>query len=62
MFPLQELVAPKFLVFVSASWEVLGTKADLADLIESIAGVPTSVLTFEEDLADVTVAQRMSWA
>ena len=59
---LQELVAPKFLVFVSAGWEVMGTKTDLADVIESFTGVPASVLRFEVDLADVSIAQRMSWA
>ena len=59
---LQELVAPKLVLFVSADWTVLGTKAEHATLLRRITRIPESVLRFEQDLADVDVAQRMSWA
>ena len=59
---LQELIAPRTLVFMSCDWERLGTKAELADCLAQITHVPASVLTFRKALADVSVAQRMSWA
>ncbi|KAM5543887.1 hypothetical protein V8D89_002504 [Ganoderma adspersum] len=33
---LQELIAPAFMVFVSQTWEVLGAKADLEDVLEDV--------------------------
>ena len=59
---LQELVASKSLVFLSCEWAVLGTKMELAETLESITKVPASVLRFETDVADISVARRMSWA
>ena len=64
---LQELIAPSRLVFLSASWELLGTKSSLADLVEQITGIPASVLTSgargpPRSLDECSVAQRMSWA
>ena len=59
---LQELIAPRLLVFVSHKWEVLGTKGDLASKISSQTQIPEEVLRHEMDLAYVSVGQRMSWA
>ncbi|KAI0686542.1 hypothetical protein C8Q76DRAFT_308051 [Earliella scabrosa] len=59
---LQELIAPRFLMFMSNDWVPLGTKASLSDVVESITGVDAAVLTFSRDIADVSVARRMSWA
>ncbi|KAM5544345.1 hypothetical protein V8D89_002005 [Ganoderma adspersum] len=65
---LQELIAPRRLVFLSQTWEPLGTKASLAALIEEITGIPMSVLaggsrgTAHRSLDECGVAQRMSWA
>ena len=59
---LQELLASQFLVFVSANWEVLGDKHELAAVLERITQIPQEVLRFEKDFADVSIAQRMSWA
>ncbi|KAI0669586.1 heterokaryon incompatibility protein-domain-containing protein [Trametes maxima] len=59
---LQELIAPRSLVFLAEDWSVLGTKAGLADLLETITGVDADVLTFRRDLGSVSVARRMSWA
>ncbi|KAH9942154.1 HET-domain-containing protein [Epithele typhae] len=59
---LQELLAPELVVFLSADWDVLGTKAELADLLEQATSIPRSVLALETAVADVSVAQRMSWA
>ncbi|KAI0755331.1 heterokaryon incompatibility protein-domain-containing protein [Daedaleopsis nitida] len=59
---LQELIAPDQVLFLSQEWTVIGTKADLADDLERIAGIPRSVLRQEADVSDFSVAQRMSWA
>ena len=59
---LQELVAPKLLIFLSSDWTILGYKAELAQLLEEVTHVPLSVLRFEQDMADISIARRMSWA
>ena len=59
---LQELLAPRFLIFISEDWEVLGTKADLAHQLEKVTQIPATVLRFEEKLREVSIARRMSWA
>ena len=58
---LQELIAPPFLVLVSQTWDPLGTKADLAHLLEEITGIPSSVLRYEKRVSDASIAQRMFW-
>ncbi|KAI0350690.1 HET-domain-containing protein [Trametes cingulata] len=59
---LQELIAPRFLVFLSKTWTVIGTKSSLARTIEEVTGVDRDVLTFAKPLEAVSVARRMSWA
>lgn len=59
---LQELIAPEIVVFLSQSWSIIGTKADLAGDLELITKVPATVLTLEASPAEKSVAQRMSWA
>ena len=59
---LQELLAPCVVFFLSASWESLGSKFDLAAQLEEATGIPQSVLRLQTKLADISIAQRMSWA
>ncbi|KAI0644177.1 heterokaryon incompatibility protein-domain-containing protein [Trametes meyenii] len=59
---LQELIAPRSLVFVSKEWRFIGTKANLAHVIEKVTGIPTGILTHELSLNSVSIARRMSWA
>ena len=59
---LQELIAPKAIVFFSGDWKVLGTKDFLADLLEDITGVEVGVLTSRTPLSSISVARRLSWA
>ncbi|KAI1795382.1 HET-domain-containing protein [Ganoderma leucocontextum] len=59
---LQELIAPPFLVFLSNDWEMLGTKMELAELLEEITKVPVAVLRLAQAVHDFSVACRMSWA
>ena len=58
---LQELIAPRFLVFLSASWEVLGSKADFARYLEDDTDIPATVLRLEISHTAFSISQRMSW-
>ena len=55
---LQELIAPRNLVFLSQDWTMIGTKASLASLLEKITGIDADVLTFRRSVADVSVARH----
>ena len=59
---LQELLAPSILLFLSNSWDVIGSKQTSAALVASITNIDKDVLTFKRSLDEVTVACRMSWA
>ncbi|KAH9859142.1 hypothetical protein C2E23DRAFT_801614 [Lenzites betulinus] len=59
---LQELIAPRSVVFLSQDWKTFGTKTTLASHITSVTGIPKDVLLGEQSLQSVSVAQRMSWA
>jgi hypothetical protein len=59
---LQELIAPKNVVFYSRKWDHIGSKADNCKLLSSITRISTDVLEGKKDpLKDCSVAQRMSW-
>ena len=59
---LQELIAPRAVIFLSKDWEAIGAKRILADLIEEVTGIDRRVLTHKRKPEDVSVACRMSWA
>ncbi|KAI0712991.1 heterokaryon incompatibility protein-domain-containing protein [Cerioporus squamosus] len=59
---LQELIAPPTSYFLYSDWTLLGTKFGVADAIEEITRVPSSLLLGYTRLSDYSVAQRMSWA
>lgn len=59
---LQELIAPEVVVFISQDWKAITTKADVAPLLEEITSVPASVLRLEEEVRDISIGRRMSWA
>ena len=59
---LQELVAPRTVLFLSSSWECVGSKADLAEELERITSIPSGILRLELRPTDMSIAQRMSWA
>ncbi|RDX40567.1 HET-domain-containing protein [Lentinus brumalis] len=58
---LQELIAPRFFLFVSKSWEVLRSKADLASDIQKATRIPAAVLRIEISHTTYSISQRMSW-
>ncbi|KAI0646000.1 heterokaryon incompatibility protein-domain-containing protein [Trametes meyenii] len=59
---LQELIAPPVLVFLSTDWRPLGTKALLANHINFRTSIPSKILTHEQHIHEISVAQRLSWA
>ena len=59
---LQELIAPRDVLFLSKEWLVIGSKYDLADDVHNITKIDTAVLRHEKQLTDVSVAARMSYA
>ncbi|KAK0638976.1 heterokaryon incompatibility protein-domain-containing protein, partial [Cercophora newfieldiana] len=58
---LQELLAPRSLVFYSRDWMAVGTRASLALEISAVTRIPSHVLN-TGDFSGTSVAQRMSWA
>ncbi|RPD54167.1 HET-domain-containing protein [Lentinus tigrinus ALCF2SS1-6] len=58
---LQELIAPRFFLFLSKSWDILGSKADLAEVLEREHDIPATVLRLEVSHTEFSIAQRMSW-
>ncbi|KAF7678464.1 hypothetical protein GT037_003845 [Alternaria burnsii] len=59
---LQELIAPRDVVFYNQKWEFRGTKSSLATQITEITGIPDKILKQEMELSEMPVAQRFSWA
>ncbi|AEO64625.1 9df33e65-a608-457b-8d0c-f02dfb23ae30 [Thermothielavioides terrestris] len=59
---LQELLAPREVLFFDKSWNYRGSKAGLAGLLSRITGIPEALLRGDAELGDYAVARRMSWA
>lgn len=60
---LQELLAPRTLVFLANDWSAIGTKDSLASIIASITKVDADALRNPDIvLRRFSIAQRMSWA
>ena len=59
---LQELIAPREIVFFDGNWKELGDKASLGTRISQCTRIPESILLGEQDLDTFSIAQRMSWA
>lgn len=59
---LQEMIAPKKVTFFNSRWEVLGSKAELSELLMEITTIPGDVLKSERSHLTCSVAQRMFWA
>ena len=60
-FTLQELIAPRVVVFFNQNWVRIGSKSSLCEALSARTGIPTSVLR-GKDLKSFSVAQKMSWA
>ncbi|EJF56442.1 HET-domain-containing protein, partial [Dichomitus squalens LYAD-421 SS1] len=64
---LQELLGPDSVIFYSRNWRPIMDKAtlsnsgELAALVECATGIPPSVLEDPRSLANISVAQKISW-
>ena len=59
---LQKLIAPASLIFLSRDWKPLGSRADLADLLEEITRIPRRIFTRATRPSDYSIGTRMHWA
>ncbi|KAI1641627.1 HET-domain-containing protein [Daldinia loculata] len=59
---LQELLAPKDMIFFSGDWVPIGEKKFLCLLLAEITGVDFKILLGDEPLDSASIARRMSWA
>ncbi|KAH6651366.1 heterokaryon incompatibility protein-domain-containing protein [Chaetomium tenue] len=59
---LQELLAPRKVVFYARGWRLLGTKSSLVKHVAKITGVDELTLLEPKLVPNASVAQRMSWA
>ncbi|KAI0366494.1 HET-domain-containing protein, partial [Pilatotrama ljubarskyi] len=59
---LQELIAPKAVIFLSNTWVPIASKRSMSLLLEEITGVDAAVLMGTISVHEVSVARRMSWA
>ncbi|KAL2139460.1 hypothetical protein VTI28DRAFT_5127 [Corynascus sepedonium] len=59
---LQELLAPREVLFFDREWNYRGNVRELARLVSEMTGIPRRLLRREVELSDFAVARRMSWA
>lgn len=59
---LQELLAPRAFQFYDKHCTIFGSRHDLAQQLESITGIPVSILRNERSITEASTAQRMFWA
>ncbi|KAI0898978.1 HET-domain-containing protein [Annulohypoxylon nitens] len=59
---LQELIAPKRLVFYSSRWTKIGDRSGLALDISVVTGIEIRLLQGVADIHTVSIAKKMSWA
>jgi hypothetical protein len=61
LWTLQELVAPKEVIFYSNDWQHLGTRSSLAKEVSRITRIAQSVLLGSRDPRKVPIGERLSW-
>ena len=59
---LQELLAPKIVVFLDSSFKYIGTRKDLTQIISEITGIGREYMLGIAQLNVASVAERMKWA
>ncbi|KAK4449016.1 hypothetical protein QBC34DRAFT_406522 [Podospora aff. communis PSN243] len=58
---LQELIAPRIVIFLDEDWNELGDKITLQKAIAACTRIPKNIFVFGDDPESASVAQRMSW-
>ncbi|TVY84272.1 Vegetative incompatibility protein HET-E-1 [Lachnellula suecica] len=58
---LQELIAPASVSFFNSGWQLIGTRAELSDVISEVTGIDKGIF-YGDDVFQCSIAKRMSWA
>ncbi|KAI0738924.1 heterokaryon incompatibility protein-domain-containing protein [Daedaleopsis nitida] len=62
---LQELIAPRYVIFLSRKWHTVGSKLSLIQVVTEVSGIDVNILVqlfSKANLDAVCIARRMSWA
>ncbi|KAH9892096.1 heterokaryon incompatibility protein-domain-containing protein [Xylariomycetidae sp. FL2044] len=59
---LQELIAPRNMGFYDQDWNLIGSRADLAVVLQNITGIHIDALQGVKPCSSFTIAERMNWA
>jgi hypothetical protein len=59
---LQELIAPRQMVFFNANWKELGSRSALSEPLAQFTGIDVALLKNVSLLHEYSVAQKFSWA
>ncbi|KAI8634315.1 heterokaryon incompatibility protein-domain-containing protein [Xylariaceae sp. FL1651] len=59
---LQELLAPRDLIFYDKNWDYIGSKGDLLGLLTDATGIDCKAISNDRQLESFSAAQKMSWA
>lgn len=59
---LQELIAPRSMLFFDKEWNEIGNKKDLEHILSDVTKIPTHVLRDSSMIRNIPIAHRMSWA
>jgi len=59
---LQELLAPRTVIFFNRLWLRIGDRNELRDVIHAITTIPPSVLSGQQSIPDVDLMTRMTWS
>ncbi|KAK4448447.1 HET-domain-containing protein [Podospora aff. communis PSN243] len=59
---LQELLAPRIVLFYDCVWGNIGDKIQFCHIISQITKIPKEAILDNVPLADYSIAQKMSWA
>ncbi|QIW97943.1 hypothetical protein AMS68_003461 [Peltaster fructicola] len=59
---LQELLAPKDVIFVDNAWRELGTRFNLSRATSTVTGIDQALLRGRTRLEDYSAAQKLAWA
>ncbi|KAF9891403.1 hypothetical protein FE257_004259 [Aspergillus nanangensis] len=59
---LQELLAPREVLFLASDWSNLGSRKALANQLVEVTGIDEGILLGSSRMQDVSIARRMSWA
>lgn len=59
---LQELIAPRLVLFYGQHWNHIGTLGDLVERVSGITNIQSEVLNHSRSLSELSIARRLSWA